>query len=95
MFKDTDKIIDLHGNPFHCDCNMNPFLDWMRQMERRSYLANKMEIRCYDGYPVTNAGKRIVNVEMLDCAPSSGRDRNGIFGEESDTKMKGDMKPSF
>jgi len=72
VFKDTDKIIDLHGNPFHCDCNMNPFLDWMRQMESRSYLANKMEIRCYDGYPVTNAGKRIVNVEMLDCAPTSG-----------------------
>jgi len=44
----------------------------MRHTESRSYLANKMEMRCYDGYPVTNAGKRIVNVEMLDCAPSSG-----------------------
>lgn len=27
------------------------------------------EIRCYDGYPVYNAGKAVLNVQRLECAP--------------------------
>ena len=28
---------------------------------------NKDAMRCYDGVPATNAGKRIKNVDKLDC----------------------------
>ena len=28
-------------------------------------------MRCYDGYPEVNSGKRIINIEVLDCAPST------------------------
>jgi len=59
--------IDLHGNPFTCDCNMNPLYDWLKVTKAR--LVNKQEMRCYDGYPAYNAGKRIVNVEELNCGP--------------------------
>jgi len=62
-----DNQVDLHGNPFTCDCQMNPLYDWLRVTPAR--LANKQEMRCFDGYPDVNAGKRIVNVEKLQCGP--------------------------
>jgi hypothetical protein len=29
------------------------------------------DIRCYDGYPDTNAGKRIVNIKNFECDPKA------------------------
>merc|ERR1719483_1843106 len=63
----SNKQIDLHGDPFTCDCNMNPLYDWLKVTTAR--LANKKEMRCYDGFPAYNAGLRIVNVEELNCGP--------------------------
>merc|ERR1719309_1767775 len=59
--------VDLHGNPFTCDCNMNPLYDWLKVTKAR--LVNKNAMRCYDGFPQYNAGLRIVNVEELNCPP--------------------------
>lgn len=62
-----ESQIDLHGNPFRCDCEMKELFDWLRVTPAR--MVNKKEMRCYDGYPDYNAGKRIENVEILECAP--------------------------
>lgn len=57
--------IDLHGNPYTCDCHMMPFFDWLKTTRAR--LVNKDEMRCYDGLPASNAGKRIKNLRDLAC----------------------------
>ena len=72
VFADSEKKIDLHGNPFHCDCDMNDLWNWMRKENNQTFLVNKNEMRCFDGWPEANAGKRIINVNMLDCAPARG-----------------------
>ena len=59
------RQLDLHGNPFACDCHMRNFKQWLNITEVN--LMNKEAMRCYDGVPETNAGKRIVNVDQLDC----------------------------
>lgn len=46
---------------------MNDLFDWLKVTPAR--IVNKKEMRCYDGFPDYNAGKRIENVEILDCAP--------------------------
>ena len=71
VFDGSDKKLDLHGNPFHCDCEMNNLYDWLRK-QNQSFLINKKDMRCYDGWPDVNAGKRIVNIDILDCAPVKG-----------------------
>jgi len=67
VFGQKNKTIDLHGNPFTCDCHMNPLYDWLDNT--KANLINKREMRCYDGYPEYNAGLRIVNVQELKCGP--------------------------
>ena len=69
VFAGTNKKIDLHGNPFHCDCELNNFYDWLKLERDNDFLVNKREMRCYDGYPEVNSGKRIINIDVLDCAP--------------------------
>jgi len=69
VFSNTNKKIDLHGNPFHCDCNMNFLRDWMMGGRDKRFLVNREEMRCYDGYPEFNAGIRIINLVKLECAP--------------------------
>ena len=34
--------IDLHGNPYTCDCHMMPLLDWLKSTKTR--LVNKVAI---------------------------------------------------
>lgn len=59
------RQVDLHGNPFACDCHMQNFAQWLNRTDIN--LMNKDAMRCYDGVPATNAGKRIRNVERLEC----------------------------
>jgi len=63
------RMIDLHRNPFTCDCHMIPLFNWLKVTKAR--LVNKREMRCYDGYPAYNAGKRIENrrIQDLKCNP--------------------------
>lgn len=64
--QDYDSQIDLHGNPFRCDCEMKGMSDWLTKTKAK--IVNKHEMRCYDGFPEYNAGRRIENVEFLECA---------------------------
>jgi hypothetical protein len=59
------RQIDLHGNPFACDCHMKNLKQWLNNTQIN--LMNKDAMRCYDGVPVINAGKRIKNVVNLEC----------------------------
>ena len=69
VFSNTSKKIDLRGNPFHCDCNMIGLYDWMKGGRDKQFLVNQGEMRCNDGYPEFNAGKKIINLFKLECAP--------------------------
>jgi len=59
------RQLNLHGNPYACDCHMMPFKRWLNHTQVN--LINKDAMRCYDGVPETNAGKRIVNLDRLEC----------------------------
>jgi len=59
------RQLDLHGNPYNCDCHMKPLKKWLNQTKIN--LMNKEAMRCYDGVPESNAGKRIKNVDKLEC----------------------------
>jgi len=65
--RSSTSQLALHGNPYTCDCHMEPFYQWLSTTTAR--LVNKDEMRCYDGFPLYNAGRRIKNVEELDCPP--------------------------
>lgn len=65
--RSSSSQIALHGNPYTCDCNLNDFYNWLSVTKAR--LVNKDEMRCYDGYPLYNAGRRIKNIEELACPP--------------------------
>lgn len=64
-FASKDRKIDLHGNPYTCDCHFMPFFDWLKKTKIN--LQNKDDMRCYTGKPEYNAGLRIKNIEKLTC----------------------------
>jgi hypothetical protein len=59
------RQVDLHGNPFSCDCHMQNLAQWLKK--NTTNLMNKDAMRCYDGTPEINAGRRIKNVEKFEC----------------------------
>lgn len=67
--KTKNRRIDLHGNPYNCDCHFMPFLDWLKQTKVN--LDHKEDMRCYSGKPDYNAGKRIENIDKLTCLNST------------------------
>lgn len=62
---EDDKTLNIKGNPFRCDCYMDKFFKWFRTTKVN--IANKNEVRCFDGYPKHNSGIRFSNVQQLDC----------------------------
>jgi len=65
---DIPRKINLIGNPFVCDCYLRPVFDWL--MNTTTNLYRKNDMRCYTGSPSSNAGRRIVNVQELQCGNS-------------------------
>eukprot|EP00095_Tigriopus_kingsejongensis_P004630 maker-scaffold291_size219542-snap-gene-0.13 protein:Tk04630 transcript:maker-scaffold291_size219542-snap-gene-0.13-mRNA-1 annotation:"hypothetical protein DAPPUDRAFT_103849" len=63
-----DRAVHLKGNPFHCDCYLKNFQNWLRNT--RTTLHHKDEIRCFDGFPDTNAGLRVKDANISDCTPT-------------------------
>ena len=63
----TDPIrkINLIGNPYVCDCNLRPMFDWLQNSKANLY--RREEMRCYKGIPEMNSGRRILNVQQLQC----------------------------
>ena len=63
----SDKIskISLIGNPYVCDCNLRPMFDWLQNSQANLY--RREEMRCFKGIPEMNSGRRILNVQQLQC----------------------------
>ena len=55
-FNDTKKI-DLIGNPYVCDCYLQPLYDWLSN--KTTYLNRKNQMRCNTGTPAENAGENV------------------------------------
>lgn len=67
---DTDfRKINLIGNPYVCDCNLRDMFDWLQNT--RANLQHREEMRCYKGVPEMNSGRRILNVQQLQCLDSN------------------------
>lgn len=64
-----NRTLSLKGNPFRCDCNLKNVYQWLANTSITFY--HKEELRCYDGTPAINAGKKIKNVELFDCPAES------------------------
>jgi len=65
--KNPSFQIDLRNNPFSCDCDMKPMYKWL--LTSKAKILRKEELTCYDGYPQSNAGKKIINIDIdqLQC----------------------------
>eukprot|EP00096_Caligus_rogercresseyi_P003335 TRINITY_DN1619_c0_g2_i2.p1 TRINITY_DN1619_c0_g2~~TRINITY_DN1619_c0_g2_i2.p1 ORF type:complete len:414 (-),score=90.60 TRINITY_DN1619_c0_g2_i2:1473-2714(-) len=63
-----ERRLIMNENPFHCDCHLRPFFDWVSQTKAR---INKEDLRCYNGWPKFNAGKRLSSISKLECPPTS------------------------
>lgn len=74
--KTNGRMINLEGNPYKCDCLMMPFYDWLKST--KVTLVNKDDYRCWNGEPVTNAGKRIKNLQKLNCSPTDGTEKEDV-----------------
>lgn len=89
------RMLNLKGNPFHCDCYLKNFRLWLAhtnismfhkvisrallQKDEKNYILLsriQSDLRCYDGYPIANAGKKILNANRLDCAPPESADKS-------------------
>lgn len=74
----SQKVLKLNENPFVCDCHLRNFFDWM--LTPAASFLRKEELRCYDGWPISNAGKRIITISRLQCPPrpSNSSERIGV-----------------
>ena len=61
------RSINLKGNPFRCDCHLRNFYDWLAKTNISMF--HREDYRCFDGYPVDNAGKQIMNIQKMRCPP--------------------------
>ncbi|XP_075929858.1 vasorin isoform X1 [Petromyzon marinus] len=56
------KEVNAAGNPFHCNCQMNWLVHWLRSTDVAFF--NLKETRCH--FPPTNAGKQLDSVQYGD-----------------------------
>ncbi|XP_021957418.1 trophoblast glycoprotein-like [Folsomia candida] len=63
--------LELYHNPFHCDCGLDHFLLWMRNMTLKDpdIFRHRTEMRCLTGYPTSNAKRMLQDVDHTECAP--------------------------
>lgn len=66
QFKNMSRSfhLNLSGNPFHCDCNMIDFLDWLKSTYM--FVVNARYYRCASGYPESNVDKPLLNLNRSD-----------------------------
>jgi len=70
---DSKHVLNLKGNPFSCDCDLRPMYEWLTSTSVQFF--QKEELRCFDGFPESNAGKRIINLSQLRCPPESPQEK--------------------
>ncbi|CAG7731111.1 unnamed protein product [Allacma fusca] len=56
--KGEDLRLDLSKNPFHCDCELQPFIDWVRNTTYHSpdRIHHREKLLCESGLPESNTG---------------------------------------
>lgn len=63
----SNFAVKLTGNPFVCDCKIQPLYDWL--MTTNTRVMGHSEYRCFDGHPSTNKHAPIMQLRNMECAP--------------------------
>ncbi|KAF0309613.1 Trophoblast glycoprotein [Amphibalanus amphitrite] len=69
--RDDMFTVRLTGNPFICDCNIQPLYHWLMTTQTRALEHEKY--RCYAGRPLTNAGRPIMQLREMECQQAPAR----------------------
>lgn len=71
-------ILNVTANPFQCDCELLPFLRWIRRTS--TWVIRVRELRCATGYP-RNVGKAIwyLNESDLQCPGANAGKTSGVM----------------
>ncbi|XP_074603063.1 trophoblast glycoprotein-like [Brevipalpus obovatus] len=71
--------IDLRGNPFHCDCELREFINWISNAP--FFVTGKLEYRCATGYPESLINRTLLSLSPyeLECDHLSSSVRHGYF----------------
>ncbi|RXN17913.1 carboxypeptidase N subunit 2-like protein [Labeo rohita] len=77
FFDDLDFqcVVQLHGNPWRCDCGLQYFFDWLSYSDRN--VEDLTRVSC--GAPEVIRGRRVVSVdkEQLVCVKNSSSEFHG------------------
>lgn len=57
--------VNLLGNPFKCDCDIQDFYRWLQTTNIK--VINASDYRCFDGRPKNNRNKRVLDLTTLQC----------------------------
>ena len=63
--RDDRFSVQLTGNPFICDCHIQPLHHWLMTTQTRAL--GHEEYRCYSGNPLSNAGTPIMQLSKMEC----------------------------
>lgn len=66
--------VNLTRNPFHCDCELRPFFNWLNRT--RTWVLGNKSFYCTSGYPERNTGKPFTSIRASDlqCQPQALED---------------------
>lgn len=72
------RIITLNDNRWNCDCNLKPFMEWLRDSER---VKNKEKTLCYDSLPKDYSGTPLATVPLdkLQCPVDDSGYIHGVY----------------
>lgn len=73
--------IRMQQNNFDCDCRSKNFIQWLNTTKVN--IEGWSDLKCVDGYPSTNIGKTLSEVQELPCSSHSKLGRMGAVGHGS------------
>jgi hypothetical protein len=62
--------VDVHDNPFHCDCELRAFLNWLQDISKTNpdQIRYRSSMRCSSGVPQNNTHILLSSVTKTECA---------------------------